>query len=168
MIMIVEATPRPIKAKVVSERWQHVPERLDQAGATASLMCAVHCAVMPLVITFLPLVGLAFLSDPRLEWVLFAVSAAIGITSLRLGFLEHRSWRALAVLIIGLGTLATGRIAEACALGWWAVPLVVAGGLTVAFAHRVNRRLCQSCGSCGRGDDRSCLTVAATTQPHDH
>ena len=134
-------------------------------GATASLACAVHCALMPLVITLLPLVGLAFLADPRLEWALFAVSAAIGVTSLRLGFREHRSWRALAVLTIGLGTLATGRVAEARALGWWAVPLVVAGGLTVALAHWVNRRLCQSCGSCTRGDDRSCLTVSSS---HDH
>lgn len=117
------------------------------------------------MITALPLVGLAFLADQRLEWALFVVSAAIGMTSLRLGFREHRSWRALAVLTIGLGTLATGRVAETWALGWWAVPLVVAGGLTVALAHGVNRRLCQSCGSCARGDNRSCVTVAAAEPP---
>lgn len=143
------------------EKRREVPERLDRAGATASLVCAVHCALMPLVITLLPLVGLAFLADQRLEWALFVVSAAIGVTSLRLGFREHRSWRALAVLTIGLAALATGRIAEVRALGWWAVPLVVAGGLTVAVAHGVNRRLCQSCGSCARGQKETCLTVAS-------
>ena len=52
---------------------------LDKAGATASLACAVHCALMPLVVTLLPLVGLGFLADERTEWALLGLSAPAGV-----------------------------------------------------------------------------------------
>lgn len=125
-----------------------VPDTLDKAGATASLLCALHCALMPLAITLLPLVGLAFLADERVEWVLVALSAVVGITSLCLGYREHRSRQALALLAVGLGLLALGRIAEERELRPWGVPLVVVGGLTIAGSHFLNRRLCASCRTC--------------------
>jgi hypothetical protein len=37
-------------------------EALDNAGMTASLMCAAHCALLPIVVTLLPVVGLGFLA----------------------------------------------------------------------------------------------------------
>src|SRR5690349_16997900 len=77
-------------------------DSLDTAGATASFLCAIHCALMPLVITLLPLIGLAFLADHRVEWALFGLSAIVGVSSLCFGYREHRSRRALAILAVGL------------------------------------------------------------------
>lgn len=125
-----------------------VPQTLDKAGMMASLLCAMHCALMPVLVTLLPFVGLAFLADERVEWALLAVSAIIGISSLCLGFREHRSRRAFVVLAVGLGLLTTGRIAEEYAAGPWAIVLAVAGGLVVAASHFINTRLCQSCDTC--------------------
>ena len=34
--------------------------KLDNAGMTASILCAIHCAIVPLLITVLPLAGLSF------------------------------------------------------------------------------------------------------------
>lgn len=124
------------------------PESLDKVGATASLLCAVHCALMPLVITLLPLLGLAFLADERIEWALVGFSAAMGVSSLCLGYRVHRSRRALTVLAVGLGLLAAGRIAERRYQEPWGVPLVVVGGVGVATSHLLNRRLCHSCRLC--------------------
>ena len=42
--------------------------RLDHAGMTASILCAIHCAIVPLLITLLPLAGLGFLANP-LGWM---------------------------------------------------------------------------------------------------
>lgn len=124
-------------------------DRLDAVGAAASLACAVHCALLPLVITLLPLMGLAFLADDRVEWALLALSALLGIGSLCLGYRRHRSRRALAILSVGLALLVSGRIIESHeqpgALG---VSLVVLGGITVAASHLLNRRLCRSCVTC--------------------
>ena len=121
---------------------------LDKAGAVASLTCAVHCAVMPLVVTLLPLVGLTFLADERVEWGLLAVSATLGVSSLCFGLREHGSRRALIILAVGLSLLALGRISEEREWGRWAVLVVVAGGCTVAASHLLNRHLCHTCRRC--------------------
>ena len=125
-----------------------VSERLDRAGAMASLLCAIHCAVMPLIVTLLPLLGLGFLADERVEWGLLLLSAALGTTSLCLGYRQHRSQRALQILGVALALLVCGRIIESQHLGILGVFLVVCGGLGVATAHIVNRRLCHTCIKC--------------------
>lgn len=121
---------------------------LDKAGATASLTCAVHCALMPLVITLLPLIGLSFLADERMEWALLGVSALLGSSSLCLGYREHRKRQALLLLSLGLTALVMGRVLEEHHFEAAGVAGVVLGGCTVATAHFVNRRLCHSCRSC--------------------
>ena len=121
---------------------------LDQVGMTASLICAVHCAIMPIVLTALPLIGLGFLAHAATEWTLIGLSLALGISSLCLGFRQHRRRRALIVLAVGFAMLAAGRIAEAHESGNLGVGLVVLGGLLVAGAHGINRRLCHACRVC--------------------
>jgi hypothetical protein len=121
---------------------------LDTAGATTSLLCAIHCAVLPLVVTLLPLVGLSFLADERTEWVLLGLSALLGVTSLCLGYRAHRRRRALVVLSIGLALLALGRMSEEREIETFGVPLIVTGGLIVAGAHWINHRLCRACRVC--------------------
>ncbi len=123
---------------------------LDKAGATASLACAVHCALMPLVVTLLPLVGLSFLADERTEWALLGLSALLGSSSLALGYREHRKRQALLILSLGLTALVTGRILEERHFEMAGVLGVVLGGCTVAAAHFINRRLCLTCRSCQR------------------
>ncbi|MBC8139422.1 MAG: MerC domain-containing protein [Fibrella sp.] len=122
----------------------HGTADLDQVGMTASLICAVHCALMPMAVTLLPLVGLDFLAHESAEWMLLGLSLLIGCGSIWLGFREHRRRHALLVLAIGFALLVTGRIAEARDSELPGVFLVVLGGMAVAGAHFVNRRLCQT------------------------
>ncbi len=122
-------------------------DRLDKAGATASLLCAIHCAAMPLIITLLPFIGLSFLAHESTEWALLFASAAIGVTSLCWGYREHRSNRALAVLSLGLTLLFCDRVLEENGIGWGAAAMVL-GGCTVAASHLVNRALCRMCRTC--------------------
>ena len=124
------------------------PDALDRVGATASLVCAIHCAIMPLAFTLLPLIGLQFLARSWVEWTLVGFSAVIGVTSLCFGYREHRSRRALALLGIGLALLVLGRVGEDNRLGLWSIPTVVLGGLTIAGSHIFNRWLCRQCRVC--------------------
>lgn len=126
----------------------HPSERLDAVGAAASTICAIHCALMPLVVSPLPLIGLGFLAHGAMEWALIGLAALLGVTSLCLGYREHRSRRALAVLGIGLTLLALGRILETRGAGWYGVPILVLGGLVLAVAHLINRHLCRTCRAC--------------------
>lgn len=125
-----------------------VPDALDRVGATASLMCALHCAIMPLVITLLPLIGLQFLAQEWVEWLLVASAAIIGVTSLCFGFKKHQSWQALHLLGVGLTMIVLGRVWERHSNAHWAVPVLVLGGCTVAGSHVLNQYLCRTCQKC--------------------
>ena len=36
---------------------------LDRSGASVSILCALHCALTPMVLTLLPAIGLGILAD---------------------------------------------------------------------------------------------------------
>lgn len=103
----------------------------------ASLACAVHCALMPLALSLLPLLGSSVLGDESLEWGLVLLSMLLGIASLTRGYHQHGSRRALFVLGLGLVFLVLGRVWE---VSWGSIPAVL-GGLIVALAHFMNHRL---------------------------
>ena len=127
--------------------------KLDRAGATASFLCAIHCAIMPLIITFLPLLGLSFLASEPVEWGLLLASATLGSWSLCLGFRQHRSRRVFMVLGMALAFLVAGRVFDEHNFGVWAPILMVLGGFTMMSAHLLNHRLCHACNAC---DAESC------------
>ncbi len=122
--------------------------RLDRAGATASFLCAIHCALMPLVVALLPLLGLSFLASEPVEWALLAASATLGSWSLCLGFRQHRSRRVFMVLAVALALLLAGRMFHEHHFGAWGPILMVLGGLTMMSAHLLNHRLCHACKKC--------------------
>lgn len=125
-----------------------VSEKLDRVGVGASLICAIHCALMPFVVAILPLLGVGFLASRPVEWGLILLSAALGSLSLCLGFREHQSKRIFAVLGLAILFLLAGRIGEEREIGWLGPVLMVAGGLTMVGAHWLNRRLCRTCQAC--------------------
>ena len=121
---------------------------LDTLGALASTACAVHCLLTPLVIAALPLLGVSLWAAPWLEngAVIFAI--ALGLSSLLHGYSHHRQFRALSLLLAGMVLLITGRWLVGHAAQPWETILVVSGGIAVAGAHLINRRLCQVCDAC--------------------
>lgn len=121
---------------------------LDRVGMTASFLCAIHCAAMPLLVGLLPLIGLGLLAEEGAEWTLVGFSIALGLFSLLPGyFRKHRRSNALIVFTAGVALILTGRIfcEENSGLE---LPAVVAGALFIAAAHLINRKLCRSCPLC--------------------
>jgi hypothetical protein len=121
---------------------------LDTLGMTASLLCAVHCALTPAAMALLPMAGLGFPGVEATEYGLVGLSATLGIVSLTLGYRRHRSGRALGALSGGLTLLTLGRVTEACGVEAVGVVSAVAGGCVVAVAHIMNRRLYRACSLC--------------------
>lgn len=113
---------------------------LDSLGFSASLICALHCALVPLFITSLPLLGLEFLANPAVEGTMILTGLAIGITSLAHGYLHHhRNFAALVILVAGFAIIAAGHLTALEAYESLVTPL---GAGIVAFSHFVNWRLC--------------------------
>jgi len=118
---------------------------LDRAGATVSLACAVHCAIVPFAITVLPLLGIGFLADERVERIVLIVSIALAAMSICWGIHVHRQRRILFLFGAALFLVLIGR---GFMEGVFETFTVVLGAGLFVCSHLVNRRLCESCESC--------------------
>ncbi|MFT4248763.1 MAG: MerC domain-containing protein [Pseudomonas sp.] len=115
---------------------------LDRFGATGSLLCAVHCAVLPLVLALAPSLGLSFWLGDGVERTIVVFVTLLGLFSLLLGYRRHHALRALGVLLPGLVALWAGLLYAP--LHHAVVPhamVMTLGGTLVAVAHLVNLRL---------------------------
>jgi hypothetical protein len=111
---------------------------LDTLGATASIVCAVHCVLVALAMGALPALGL--FADPRIEWGFLAVSGGIGLVALVPAFGHHRNRAPLLAFVTGMLVLLATRLAVPAAPLAEAA-LVVIGASCLVWAHWRNRRL---------------------------
>lgn len=120
-------------------------KKLDRIGMTASTLCAVHCAVVPLLLTFLPLAGLGFLANPVFEMGMIIVALLLGVSSIFLAYFRtHRKLLPLILLLIGFAIIILGHL---FIKGWVEAIVVPVGGLTIAIAHFVNFKYVGACST---------------------
>ena len=115
---------------------------IDRLGAGGSLLCAIHCALLPLLIAALPSLGIASGLGDRFEWAFVSFATALGLFSLAVGYRRHGSVRALSLLIPGLLALWGGLLLKP--LHHAVIPHAIAmtfGGTLVGLAHLANLRL---------------------------
>jgi hypothetical protein len=117
--------------------------RLDHIGITASTICAIHCAVVPIIFTSLPLIGLGFLALPWVEWGMIVLALLIGVYSIGLSYRRsHRKILPLILLIAGFTIIMLGHLFLTGRLEGLIVPI---GGMVIALAHFVNYRYVGAC-----------------------
>ena len=58
-------------------------------GVATSLACAIHCAVLPLVMTSLPVFGVNIIENVGFEYLMILLAAGIGSYSLYHGYKKH-------------------------------------------------------------------------------
>jgi len=114
----------------------------DRVGASASFLCALHCAALPFVLAVLPVLGLSFLANHRFERIFIGAASALALTVLSLAYPRHRNPLPLSLLLAGLLPLWLGGFLfdGQNTLGLHAL-LVSIGGCCLAFAHITNMRV---------------------------
>ncbi len=133
--------------------------KLDNIGMTASTLCAIHCAAVPVFFTSLPLVGMGFLANPWVEWIMIMIALVVGISSIGNSyFKDHHRVLPLALLIAGFLIIIIGHLFTH---GWIEAVVVPVGGLTIALAHFINYKYA---GTCKAGNSFFHLTHA---HPHE-
>lgn len=119
----------------------------DRVGAVGSLLCALHCALLPLVIAALPALGLGSFALIDIDQAFTVFATLLGITTLGYGFRRHRAFRAWIVLIPGLALIWIGSFSPLHTHSTTHVVTMVVGGLAVAAAHLINLRLTHAAGA---------------------
>jgi MerC mercury resistance protein len=119
---------------------------------SASLACAVHCAVLPLLLAALPAIGLAWLDSAWVDWGMVVLASAIALRAHQGGFAVHRRCLPAGVAIAGLLVIVT----TICLFKGTASQHYVqaCGAVVVASSHFLNGRLCRSCAACSRTAER--------------
>ncbi|KRA21278.1 MULTISPECIES: MerC domain-containing protein [unclassified Lysobacter] len=115
---------------------------LDRLGAFGSLLCAVHCALLPLLIAVLPTLGVAGWFDDSFELAFVVFATLLGLFSVVWGYRRHHAVRALSLLAPGLLVLWLGVLYAP--LHHSVVPhaiVMTLGGTLVGLAHLANLRL---------------------------
>ncbi len=65
----------------------------DLMGMITSVACAIHCAILPLVLTSLPLFGINIINNFLFEWTMIGIAFAVGSYALLHGYRRHHQNR---------------------------------------------------------------------------
>lgn len=110
---------------------------LDFIGISISLLCALHCLTLPIVLAASTYGGLIWLESPVFEWVIIVLSLIIASWSLfRSYWNKHGKIMPLVVVAFGFIFIAAGRVTQAP----WEHFLTAMGGFAIAYAHFLNWR----------------------------
>lgn len=122
---------------------------LDCCGATGSILCAVHCAVLPIFLAVLPLA-----QSRAHEWVekgIFVLACGLALSSLVPSARRHHRLTAIMVAVLGFSCLTAGvwfDVGQGSALLHAAI--MTAGGLLISTAHLLNLRYCSQAAALHR------------------
>src|SRR6266480_1800573 len=61
----------------------------DAMGIGTSLACAIHCALLPLFLTSLPVLGIELIDNMTFEYTMIFIALGIGSIALLHGFKRH-------------------------------------------------------------------------------
>lgn len=110
----------------------------DALGIGATLACAIHCALLPLFFSSLPLLGINIIHNITIEWVMLALALAIGSYSLSHGWKKHHHNKWPYVLFLtGIFLLAIRLILLE------PIYLLIPAVICIVAAHWLNYRLCR-------------------------
>lgn len=113
----------------------------DRLGVAASVLCALHCALLPVALALVPAVGLKAGGWTDVDQAFVVFASLLGLTTLSLGYRRHRAFRAWMLLAPGLALVWAGAFSSLHTHGAAHAVVMTGGGLLLAAAHLANLRL---------------------------
>jgi hypothetical protein len=120
----------------------------DALGIAASVACAIHCAVLPLVLTSLPVFGTNIIDHRGFEFMMILLAMGIGYYSLWHGYKRHHHSPIPALIFsAGIILLFLKQVYHEQQL-MFLIPAVMA----IIASHLLNYKLCRKANHCHAAD----------------
>lgn len=120
----------------------------DALGISTSVACALHCALLPLFVTSLPVLGFNIINNLFFEILMIVLTGIIGYVALQHGWKKHHhKYTPMILFYSGLAFL----IAKNFTARFEIIFLIPAVILIIA-AHYQNYRLCKKANHCHSSD----------------
>lgn len=111
----------------------------DTLGITTTIICAIHCAALPLLMTSLPLFGQNLINNAAFEYLMILLAAGIGIYSLTHGFKRHHHAKGpIIIFSLGIMMLLLKQIFH-----HFQLIFLIPGVIAIITAHVMNIKFCR-------------------------
>jgi hypothetical protein len=111
----------------------------DALGVATSVACAIHCAILPLVLSSLPLFGMNIVDNVGFEYFMIFLAFGIGSYALWHGYKKHHhSMTPLLIFSAGILLLFAKQFWHQ--YQYWILPFAV---IFIIYAHMVNYKSCR-------------------------
>jgi hypothetical protein len=111
----------------------------DALGIATSVACAIHCAVLPLILGSLPILGMNVIDNEGFEYFMIILAFSIGIYSLGHGYRRHHhSLAPVLIFATGIGFLVAKQVWHD--YQYWLLPIAI---LMIISAHLLNYKACR-------------------------
>ena len=127
---------------------QAVNINYDKIAISFSVVCALHCLLLPIAVIFLPAISATFIGSEDFHKTLLYFVIPSSIIALSLGCKMHGKYEVYSYGVIGIGTLLfasffghdyLGEIGE--------ILFTLLGAGIVSLGHYRNQKLCAECCS---------------------
>ena len=120
----------------------------DAVGVVTSVACAIHCAVLPLFLSSLPLLGINIIHNVYFEAGMIALAFGVGCYSLFHGYKKHHH-RLLPLFVFSFGfPFLIVKQFYVLHESWLLLPAVV----LIISAHILNYNFCRKANHCHSTD----------------
>ena len=126
-----------------------VTAAMDRSAIGLSVVCLVHCLVIPVALTMSPALAAYWFADESFHTMLVYVVLPTSIVAMGLGCKRHRTFAVIAWGVSGLAALSLAVVLDSALLSEAGEKLLtMLGAVLVVVAHVQNFRLCRRC-DCG-------------------
>lgn len=113
---------------------------LDILGMGASIACALHCSILPILLAYSAFTGLAWMRGHAVEMGFILAAALIAVPAFRAGYKDHGRWYPAVICVLGFVLILYSSAHHDHSVS---TPLLLPtmAGLLLASAHFMNLRL---------------------------
>ncbi|MES2430114.1 MAG: MerC domain-containing protein [Bacteroidota bacterium] len=110
----------------------------DAFGIGTSVACAIHCAVLPIIASSLPVFGIELIHNVFFEWTMISIAFIVGTYSLFHGYIKHhRSLAPVFIFTFGFLFLVFKEVYTSLE-----IPFLIIAVVFIISAHYYNYKLC--------------------------